>query len=358
MCVSRPALTQFDAVGRRSYRQSMRWPRFLALALALPTAGQEPAPPPRFSESVVVERLLLDVRVLGSDGRVLRGLAADDFRVRIGRREARVESARWVGSGILHSTGDEPRSAPEPVSRLIVFLFQKDLRASRLPGLIQIKQRARLTLDRLAPEDHVALLSFDSRLRLWLDFTTDRAAVARALDESLLFGRRPPAPEDGESAGPRLREAFDATAARRADSIEAGLLVLARALEPLPGAKSVIFCGHGFGTLDGSFAAEYGPARRALRAARATVFSIDVTQADRHTMEVGLEKLAWDTGGFYARAYHFPGQALSLVEATIEGHYTLILERPAGLAAGRRGVDVDLVRARGRVLAPPTIGDP
>lgn len=343
----------------------MRWPRLLALALALPAAGQEPAEPPRFSEAVAVERLLLDVRVLGPDGRVLRGLAAGDFRVRIGGREARVESARWVGDGGEGDLDPHQRAElaaagfpPPAPGRLIVFLFQKDLRASRLPGLIQMKQRARLTLDRLAPEDQVALLSFDSRLRLWLDFTTDRAAVARALDESLLFGRRPPPPDDGETAGPRLREAFDATAARRADSIEAGLLVLARALEPLPGAKSVIFCGHGFGELDGSFAAEYAPARRALRAARATVFSIDVTQADRHTMEFGLEELAWDTGGFYARAYHFPGQALSLVEAAIEGHYALILERPAELTAGRRGVEVGLVRARGRVLAPPTIGDP
>lgn len=335
----------------------------LALALALPAAGQVPAATPRFSESLAVERLLLDVRVLGPDGRVLRGLAADDFRVRIGGREARVESARWVGDGadaaLDHDLQAQLAAAgfPPPVrGRLIVFLFQKDLRSSRLPGLIQMKQRARQTLERLAPEDQVALLSFDSRLRLWLDFTTDRQAVVRALDESLLFGRQPP-PADGATAGARLSEAFDATAARRADSIEAGLLVLARALEPLPGAKSVIFCGHGFGALDGTFAAEYGPARRALRAARATVFSIDVTQADRHTMEVGLEELAWDTGGFYARAYHFPGQALSLVEAAIEGHYALILERPAGPAAARHGLDVELVRARGRVLAPPTIGD-
>jgi VWFA-related protein len=335
----------------------MRVSWLAALALTLPAPGQDP--PPRFAESVEVERLLLDVRVIGDGRRAVRDLTAADFEVEVGGREARVESASWVdGSASRLDAETRQRLAragfplPQP-GRSIVFLFQKDLRASRLPGLIQLKQRARKTLERLAPADRVALLSFDSRLRLWLDFTTDREAVARALDDSVLFGRAPTPPADAGRPG-GLR--FDAAAAREAASIEQGLLVLARALQPLPGPKSVLFFGHGFGGLVAVDAA-YGPARSALRDARAAVFAIDVTQADRHSMEVGLQQLGWDTGGFYASAYHFPGQAMSLAEAALDGHYALVVERPAGLAAGRNEVRVRLAGRGGRVLAPPSVFD-
>ncbi len=338
-------------------RRWNRLARIVALALTLPAAGQDP--PPRFAESVDVERLLLDVRVIGDGGRAVRDLTAADFEVEVGGREARVESASWV-DGAASRLDAETRQRlaragfPLPVpGRSIVFLFQKDLRASRLPGLIQLKQRARQTLERLAPADRVALLSFDSRLRLWLDFTTDREAVARALDDSVLFGRTPAPPQDAGRPG-GLR--FDDAAARRAASIEQGLLVLARALQPLPGPKSVLFFGHGFGGLVAVDAA-YGPARSALREARAAVFAIDVTQADRHSMEVGLQQLGWDTGGFYASAYHFPGQAMSLAEAALDGHYALVVERPPALPPGRHDLAVRLVGRRGRVLAPPAVSE-
>ena len=58
-----------------------------------------------------------------------------------------------------------------------------------------------------------------------------------------------------------------------------------------------------------SFHSDYGIARRALLEADVTVFTLDVTDADHHTLEVGLQDIAAETGGFYARAHNFSGQA-------------------------------------------------
>ena len=81
----------------------------------------------------------------------------------------------------------------------------------------------------------------------------------------------------------------------RAATPETALLLTARALEPLRGPKALVFFGWGMGTLSGSMVfldADYGPARQALLDARVTVFSLDVTDADYHTLEVGLEQVA------------------------------------------------------------------
>ena len=70
--------------------------------------------------------------------------------------------------------------------------------------------------------------------------------------------------------------------------MEEALALVGRALERLPGAKSVIVFGHGFGRLGMSgvdLAADYDEARLSLRAARASVFCLDVTQADYHSLK-------------------------------------------------------------------------
>ncbi len=94
---------------------------------------------------------------------------------------------------------------------------------------------------------------------------------------------------------------------RRIYTIEEALRLIANALEPLPGSKSVVLVGYGFGRLTSTVpgfgaALDYGydEARTALHAARASVFSLDVTNADFHTLEFGLQTVAADTGGFFA----------------------------------------------------------
>jgi len=235
---------------------------------------------------------------------------------------------------------------------LIVFLFQKDLEPSRIGGLMRMLIETRTFLESIGAEDRVAVLSFDSHLRVWLDFTSRLDRVRQVLEHGILF--ETPKPVD-PVLPPSLMSTLDIVQADRAYSIEEALALLGRALEPLPGAKSVVYVGHGFGRLLGSslyFERAYSEARRALQAARASVFCLDVTNADSHTLDAGLQATAADTGGFFARTHLFPDQAMRRLSGALAGHYVLFVEAESGTRGGRRRqIEVDLAGRKGTVLA-------
>jgi VWFA-related protein len=237
-----------------------------------------------------------------------------------------------------------------PRGRLIVMFFQKDFDPSRISGLMRMQGKAVTFLETLGPEDRVAVLSFDYHLKLWQDFTGDRERLRRVIQRSLFFGKF----GSGQSVEPpSLAANFDFDAAKRAAEPETALLLIARALQPLRGPKALVFFGWGMGRLSGSsvyFDSDYGPARQALLDAEVTVFALDVTDADSHTLEVGLEQVAADTGGFYAKTHQFPTRAMARLEGALAGHYLLVFEKP-GYKRGPHRVEVKLRGVKGDVLA-------
>jgi VWFA-related protein len=311
---------------------------------------------PRHTERVEVSRVLIDARAVDDFGEPIHGLAAADFKVKIDGKPARVESAFWVGAderAADASSAPPPPLAPVPDEargRLIVFLFQKDLEPSRIVGLMRMLIQSRRFLETLGPDDRVAVLSFDYKLKIWLDFTRDRARVRDVLEAIL---RKNPPPVE-PSISPSLMTTLDVVKANRAYSMEEALALLGQSLEPLPGSKSVVLVGHGFGRLSGSslyFEAAYGEARRALQAARASVFCLDVTDADSHTLEAGLEMTAEDTGGFFARTHLFTEQAMRRLAGALSGHYVLFVEVTTPGGRTWHDIDVELSGRKGRVLA-------
>jgi VWFA-related protein len=303
---------------------------FLLLVVAPGVRAQETPPPqeevlpaPHFADRIAVERVVLDLRVVDSHGRPIPNLEPADLRVTVDGVEAAVDSLRWVSGTTPYAEGLDPEAAaaagiaPAPAGRLIVLFFQKDLDSSRLRGLVQMKALALKFLENLKPEDRIAVASFDSQLRLWTDFTDDQRRLRRIVDRSVLMENAPLEVPAGE---PSLLPAYDRTAAKKAGSVEAGLAVLAAALSPLPGTKSLAFFGWGMGRLSGGLVTmlpEYEKAQQALQDARVTVFSLDVTDSDSHTLEVGLQQVAEDTGGFYARTRDFPNVAMDRLESAI-----------------------------------------
>jgi len=332
----------------------------------VPPTGDQPLTPTvaaeqdiRFRDRVDVEVVVVDARVVDGSGRPILGLAPGDFRVKVDGRRVKLQSATWVAE----DAPPDPEAAaaalqagvpPAPRGRLIVFFFQKDLEPSRITGFMQMLRRAREMLADLREEDRVAVASFDHHLKLWTDFTADRARVRRILDHSVLFEGR--SFYNVEEA-PSLAEHYDPAAGKRAASPEAALLLLAEALRDLPGSKSLVMFGWGMGRWTpgvGVFLEnEYGPARRALVEGRVTVFALDVTRADWHTLEVGLEQVAEDTGGFYAKTHLFPGQAMERLERALAGHYELTFARPTP-EPGEHEIDISLVRRKGTVMAKRT----
>jgi VWFA-related protein len=334
--------------------------------LLVAAAAQE-SQTPGYREHVDVTRVLVDARVVDREWRPVRDLGPSDFVVRIDGRAARIESAQWVAatrderqdlsetraSETQGSVGRPPpgsrRQPPAVEGRLIVFVLQKDLESSRIAGLMRMLRETRSFLDAFTPYDRVAVLSFDSHLRVWLDFTADLDRVDRVLAHDLLFGR-----DTAVQAGdPTLLDTIPLDTARRTYSIERALTRLGEALAPKPGSKVVVLVGHGFGRLglNGvSMEPEYDEARRTLQAARAAVFCLDVTQADYHSLEVGLQTVADETGGIYQRTHIFSTAAMERLASVLGGHYVLFVEKPP-LGRGEHRIDVRLNRRSGTVYA-------
>src|SRR5207248_1590853 len=168
---------------------------------------------------------------------------------------------------------------------------------------------------------------------------------------------RPPASQPVSM--PSLAERLDAGTARKVYSIERALELIGRALEPLPGSKSLVLIGHGFGRLSlGSVTMEsgYGPARRALVASRTAAFSLDVTNADYHSLEAGLQLISEQTGGFYARTHIFPDAAMRRLAGALAGYYVLFVEMPESRKA-MHDVKTELTHGKGLVLATSSISE-
>jgi VWFA-related protein len=350
-------------VGPRPERRALL---LAAIALVLwlpnPSAQQQP-----FAERVEVARLLIDARVFDDRGQPISDLGPADFAVKIGGRAVRVESAEWVGSppadvavaaeGVpLRTSSPTPVDAnvthAGPPGRLIVFLVQKDLEPFRIVGLMQISRLVDTLLQPLTRDDRVAVLSFDSRLRIWTDFTNKIERVRSLLAEDVLVRNPGPLAASGDVS---LMSSLDQESAGRIDGIEHALQKIAEALEPLPGAKSLVVLGYGFGRFDGRTGTVmlmdgYDEASAALQRARVAVFTLNVTQANYNSLQAGLQTVAAQTGGAYASTYEFPTRAIRRVTHALAGHYVLFVEKP-DLKGGVHRIDVRLTKRKGRVVA-------
>ncbi|HEX4965011.1 MAG TPA: VWA domain-containing protein [Thermoanaerobaculia bacterium] len=321
-------------------------------------------PPERFTGEITVSLVPVVVRVLDGAGNPVLGLKPADFRVRAGKREVPVVAVDWIGTGetvtVTEATPapaapiEETVEAPPPVNpgKLVVFFVQADLIPSRISGQLRLRPYTRELLGTLRPEDLAAVVSFDSHLKLWQDFTADRTLLHDALDEGMLFSHEHAVTP---SRPVSLAEHFDREDARRAASPEQALEIVGRALQPLPGEKTLIFLGYGLGRFgaDGvKMTPDYKPAVHALGAAHASVFVLDITSADEHSLEVGLEAIADATGGLYLKTYRLPEVATNVISRAISGHYVLTLDR-ALLPEETGELHIDLREKSGNVLMRP-----
>jgi len=336
---------------------------FVLLILAVSATAQ-------VQEQITVERILVDTRVTDDRGNPITGLKASDFRVRVDGRPASVESAEWIPetaaarelASIDANIADVNTSLdqPAPHGRLLIFFYQTDFarNSSRIAGQMQQVVSADDWLDWLDPEDRVAVFSFDSHLKFRLDFTNNKDHIKDAMEQAMLTDEPPP---PRIVPMPALAKRLDREEMRKAASPEAALIIVANALRPIPGPKSIILFGWGLGTLTPSgvmMDRKYVPARQALESARASVFSIDFTQADYHSLQAGLGQVAGDTGGFYAKTFHFPKIAVDRLQKTLSGHYELEVRKPDTKVRGTHTIEVEVPsQRRASVLARSTYID-
>ncbi|HEX7615068.1 MAG TPA: hypothetical protein VF554_07285 [Thermoanaerobaculia bacterium] len=303
-------------------------------------------------------RVILDAYVTDGTGEAIPDLVASDFRVRAGRKELEVESAEWIPAGKSEGPVDAAGAAQPPVGgaasavryppgRILVFFLQADIGRHRAKGLMRVRAEIGRLLDTLVPTDRVAVVRFDSHLTLLCDFTADRAVLEAAFDDGLLQNT-PPA--SVRSPFPSLAAGLDADAARRAPNVERALDLVARALIPIPGGKALLFLGWGLG-IEGSprEGRDLTRAFATMAAARINVFTLDVSDADWHTLEATLEDTSALTGGTYEKTHIFTIGAVTRLAKPLGGRYVLVCVAPdAGVLAV---LDVTLRHRPGEVVA-------
>jgi len=294
---------------------------------------------PSVQEQVEVSRVLLDARVVGRGGDPVLDLTPDDFVVRVDGIPARVEAADWVGDGNSDAgASGSASSAPQ----LLVLFFQRQMEESRAVGLLRIAPILARMVEELDPQTWVAVATFDSHLELYTDFTRDHAQVADMLRRHVMFLDHPGMPEKGQ--GPSLVGRLDFRAMKKAYNIETALKLLATALEPMDGAKSLAYFCTGMGRLTSLGILQhrdFAPAVQSLVRGRTAVFSLDLVQADLHSLEEPLRFLARTTGGFYDKTYVIPTGNVHRLASALTGHYVLAIESPVR-SRGEHRITVEL----------------
>jgi len=338
--------------------------------LAQPPAQQAPQRPPPLVERVEVTRIVIDARVIDDFGAPVLGLAASDFSVTVGGKPAHVQMALWSGdsaprgpSGALLSARNLS-GASEP-GQLVVLLFQKSLTNERAWGLVRMVDYSRDLVRSLPASARVAVLQYENSLRVYSDFTDDRTAIDRILSRGLLHE---PPPASVPRGSPSLLDALAPPAGGGISTMEQAFSAIAGALSAMPGSKAIAYIGYGmgitpfgqrqdigstharFGALPDDLADrtdmnnEYARARRMLIEARVSVFSLDVTKADTHSMAGGMQVIARDTGGFYAHSLDFPEKPMRFVSGALNAHYVLFVEPSAD--ATDRTIEVSVTASR------------
>ena len=118
----------------------------------------------------------------------------------------------------------------------------------------------------------------------------------------------------------------------------------------------MLFFGWGLSTIGGAAGPNFaetrdlGNALAALASARTNIFTLDVTDADYHSLEVHLQNLSDLTGGTYQKTHIFPNLAMDRVRRAISGRYVLVLKKPEG-PRGLHTIEVRLADHKGEVNA-------
>ena len=305
---------------------------------------------------------IVEVTLHASDrfGEPVVGLKAEDLTLLVDGKPAPIETLEWTSS--LGSGDPVEDSAAVPadgasaagtgtdggaiVGRRLVLLFQWEIQGAKSEGHVRMARQALEFIDTLKPDDEVAVMSFGSRLWLRQDFTSDHAKMRAAILSTLV------PKNDAGGGNPSLAAA--ARDGENATSIEKAFLAIGNALRPIPGSKAIVFFGWGIGTWTAitkdtaglgrmNYPREFDQALKALQQAQAPVFTLDIS-AGHHQLEAGLERLSFETGGYYLPTYDFPRWAMKTAARALTGHYVLIFRPPSGRPHGPHEIRIEAAR--------------
>lgn len=343
----------------------------LTLAFA-PLAVQAQNEQPRqegFGSQITVNEVLLDVLVTDRKGNVIVGLTPQDFVVKEDGKIVDLSSLTFYSDRRLVGSAKEGVAVDQvPEDRYFILFFddQKDA-AAEAPELlarqVEAGQRARdWVLKGRQPADWVAVVSYDTKLKIQQDFTRDGRALADAVGAAMKGkdseGNWPSRIKEGEgpslyAALPKGNELRDKTG-----TIYDALAALSRAAGNIRGRKNLVMFSTGFGRVNNFN--QYVPDPRyypemadALNDNNVAVYTIDLSPAGTvHPLASAMNQLASDTGGQYYATFNSFSTPLKQIGEENSGYYLLSYrsEQPAG-KSGFQGVQVTTTNPEFKVRA-------
>lgn len=337
----------------------------LALALALPSLAQEQE---SFQEQIDVNAVLLDVLVTDKRGNHILGLGKDDFIVKENGLAQTVDSVDYFTNRRLLDSREE--NAPFKVERVLedryfIFFFDKPSEPGSLQSeLTQARTAVRDFIRKsMKDTDRVAIAGHDVRLKIYSDFTSDRAQLERALIDATQFGRGLTTAAAGE--GPSILRSVDTSAMiDDTGTVYRALSFLANGVKSVRARKNLILFSPGiadrYETISSSMISnrspDLDPMLEALNAANISVYGVQL----QRDLEVGavpvihqrLEEMSKSTGGQYFRTNTSFAPALKRVESTNSGYYLLTYraQHPKG-QTGYQRVSVSLRNPEFRIVS-------
>ncbi len=248
-------------------------PQVPAESREVPTGG--PPSPASLVERSTVELVLIETYVTDRRDQPIRGLTAEDFVLKIDSYVRPIASIEHRVASRARPPAPGDPGVPEPASgegtpaqpappgpgfaRRFVMFFDDETSSPEGLGVAR-RATARFLEDGLQPSDEIAIVAYRHRLQLLQDFTTDRVALRRVLDESFKDPRRHSTFVTESAARTReLQESFATSLSsstglfRRATAEEnrvmgdvlAAIQSLVESLAPWPGYKGIVYLGDG-----------------------------------------------------------------------------------------------------------------
>ena len=331
--------------------------------IAIPALAQD-EPQESFAEQMEVTEVLLDVLVTDSRGNIILGLEPEDFVVKEAGEEVEITGATFYSNRRLVDSADiaerlgvQPGEVPSDRFFVLFFHDQRRILTALARNQLEATRKAREWVEKeQLPGDYVAVVSYDAKLRIHQDFTRDREALFRALNQ-VARGEDPGtewASRREEHEGPSLAKHLPVgKELRKATTrIYSALQVLAEGAGQVIGRKNLIFFSIGFGEEQGlglyrPDTRYYPDTMQALNDNNVAVYSVSMFEnlSDEPDVLSGfanaLSILASDTGGRYFFNFVNFETPLRQIAADNNGYYLLsyTARHPAG-ESGYEKVDV------------------
>lgn len=332
-------------------------------------------PSAEFEGLVEVGEVLLDVLVTDKEGNVILGLGPGDFKVEEDGKPVEVTGATFYsnrrfleGADAAQLAGVDPDDVPVDRYFILFFHDQRQDYPQLTSQQLDLGRYAKLwAREQLAPNDWVAVASYDVKLKVQQDFTRDVEAIVRGIDAAVQGKDRDswPSRQQALAEGPSLLAHLSQGKALRKETwtLYHGLQVLAEAAGHVRARKNLLMFSIGFGEVNA--AGFYTPDQRyypsmvqALNDNNVAVYAIDLLPTSEggnifaRTLNDSLSQLADDTGGRFYRQFITFATPLKQVAEDNNGYYLLSFrtEHAAGEEKYRK-VEVEARNPEFRVRA-------